>query len=80
MVSQNNEIMPLSDLPKGVYNVVRATQIDTPYGKSHIINLDDTRACFANKKLNTFIDKTKLQHFQFKNEGKSTFTSNGREI
>ena len=77
---QNDNIQSMSDLSKGVHNVVSTKEIETPYGKSYILKLDDDNAVFANSKINKYIAQTKLSSFQFEHQGMSSFTKNNNTV
>ena len=77
---QNDNIQNMSDLSKGVHNVTSTKEIETPYGKSYILRLDDDNAVFANSKINKYIEQTKLSSFQFEHQGMSSFTKNNNTV
>ena len=70
----------MSELNKGIHNVVDTKEIETPCGKSYILKLDDNNAVFANSKSNKHIAQTKLSSFQFEHQGMTSFTKNNNIV
>ena len=57
-MTQESSVMKMSEITAGTYNVTHIKEIDTPYGKSFVLVLDNDTAVFANAKLKRMIKTT----------------------
>ena len=79
------QAIKIRDLPSGFYHCLRAHQINTKYGSSNILNIEDKKSgefisVFANGMLNGYIAKHPDEQFTFLCDGLHQFIKDGKHI